>query len=181
MSELKTQDGQDFFDILLSSGYSLDQAVSFIKQNPNYDLSTDFSSLPSTTLSYDNSLVQTSIPSEVVSTQSTTNSTTGTVTGYDGQSLLDLILLSYGNLDYSIKFLKDNSNLDSINDSQLSQKEFTYDNTLIQDSLLFNSNSINNVVYNTGINVVVNISTSYILTEDSFILDTETGDKLTLE
>lgn len=98
---------------------------------------------------------------------------------FEGQSLFDVCLMTYGSLEYMYKLIQDN-NIDSINENNLSQKEFTFDTSLINDSLLYSKNINTNTVYSTKVQEKMSESSFYLTTEVGDYLKTEGDDYLIL-
>jgi hypothetical protein len=88
--------------------------------------------------------------------------------------------MTYGSFDLMYQLLSDNG-IVSINETQIAQKYFTYNTSLVDDNILLDHIQKNNIVFATGYDNTIILTTYYILTENSFILDTESGDKLTIE
>lgn len=181
MSELKVLDGQTIFDVILQTGYSLDQTYEFISQNPDIDsINFSFTANPGTIVTYDPSLISPSIPPDTNTGTSISISDVQQIKAFDGQSQFDLILLTYGTLNLAYKFIQDNTNnIDSINSTQIAQLSFNYNRSLIQDDLLFNSNLSKGIVYNTSVFTTTN-TISYLLLESGDYLLTEDGFKIIL-
>lgn len=70
----------------------------------------------------------------------------------DGQSLFDICLMTYGNLEHMYKLLQDND-IDSINETDISQKTFTFDKSSVYDVIQYNNNQYNGTEYATAYNV----------------------------
>jgi len=96
---------------------------------------------------YDPSLYVSS-PAELTQS-SVIPSTITTLKGQEGQSVYDLCMMTYGDIGQLYKLLQD-SGIDSINETALSQQLFTYDTSLISDTTFYNYLISDGIIMNTG-------------------------------
>lgn len=72
-----------------------------------------------------------------------------TFNSFDGQSLFDVCLNTYGTLDYLYKLLQD-SNVSSIDAPVQTQQQFTWDSTLIFDQAIYKTTTLSNQIFATA-------------------------------
>ncbi len=128
--------------ILAINSLTIDESVSV---TPTYN-SEAILTLGTTAL-YDPSLYVSS-PAELTQS-SVIPSTIQTLLGQEGQSVYDLCLMTYGDISQIYQLLQD-SGINSINETDLSQQLFTYDTSLISDNTFYNYLSAEGIIINTG-------------------------------
>ena len=82
-----------------------------------------------------------------------------TFNSFDGQSLFDVCLNTYGTFDYLYKLLQD-SNVPSIDTPVRTQQSFTWDSTLIFDQAVYRTTTLSGDIFATAANG--NLNTYYL-------------------
>lgn len=149
MSNLNVQLGQNIFDILLSTYGSPELTYKLISENPFIDnIDFDFDANPNEQISWDITYVivkpaELNRPSKIVSNPFVT------IVSHNGQTLFDLVLMSYGNIENLYKMILENS-ISTVNEVNLSGERITFDSTLVNDTLFYNWLVKYKIVINTG-------------------------------
>jgi len=126
----QVQDGETLFDILLNTYNSFSQAGKLLQDNGlTWDF--DFASASGLKLSWDEKL-KVSAPVTIISKKKAEPSPISYITAIEGQSIFDLVLMTYGDLNYTYKFITDNK-ISSINDTDLRGKTYFWDNTITKN------------------------------------------------
>jgi len=76
-----------------------------------------------------------------------------TYTGRKGQTIYDICLLTYGNLDKVIQLVQD-SELKSLNDEEIAGKKFTFNSDNITDLSFLNKIKNEKIIYSTARNFI---------------------------
>ncbi len=173
MGSLPTQSNQSIYDVLIAIGYTMDNAISFIKQNPQIDnIDVDIYSLSDRNVSYINIP---STPADVVKQAVNPGSNIIFITAYNNQSIYDLSLNAYAGVDNIIKLVKDNG-IDSIDEDSFNHKSFSYDINFIQDTGFYNQTTKKRKIIATGfipdlqVKVLGTENGNYIITENGFYI-----------
>lgn len=87
-----------------------------------------------------------------------------TFNSFDGQSLFDVCLNTYGSLDYLYKLLQD-SNVASINEPVKSNQQFNWDSTLIIDQAIYRTTTLTGKIFATAASN--NLNTYYLIIGES--------------
>jgi len=150
LKEYKVSQGETIGDIANRTYGNLNYIYKIIQDNPFITgVDFDFSSNPGSVIIWDNSFII-SEPPELKQATSASASTIGQYKAINGQGLFDICLQVYGTLDLLYKLIADNG-IDNVNITDLAQKVFIFDTTLIQNSALLKKNNIENVIYATQI------------------------------
>jgi hypothetical protein len=164
-----SRDGETIFDIATATGAGLENLVSIA-------ISSGISSLNSS-ISANTEIVYT-VPDPVsYDSESTSNDSDLKYYARDGQTIYDIALMLNGTLENIIDLIN-NSSLQSINDTVNFKSTFNYTDSNLS---IVSWVKKNEYVFKTGFITQQSNVTFYILTEASFILNTELGDKLTIE
>jgi hypothetical protein len=149
LTEYSVLQQENIFDLVMKFYNNLDQSYAFIQNNPHLDnINFDFANVSNVSVSYDSAYLLNE-PSEIPTITDELASTTGNLKAQDVQNLFDVCGMTYGVLDLMYKMLQDNA-IDSINSANISQKNFTYDMSLVEDSILLNHLISNKIVFSTG-------------------------------
>jgi len=124
--EYKIKQGQSLFDVSNINLYGLDNIVLGLLR-PSGKSFTD--EPVNVNVVYDNNYVQDNTIQLQLDVPAV--SPIYSVNGLENQSIFDLCIMNYGNLDKLTEMIKDNSNIVSINDINVSEK-----------SIIFNSNKL---------------------------------------
>lgn len=119
--DYKSQLGQSIFDVSNITLYGMDNIVSGLLSPSGKSL---VSLLSADSLVYDSDYEQGNIIQLQLNVPATNPNYT--VKGQDNQSIFDLCLMNYGNLDALFSMIQENSNLVSINDVDVSLKEINF-------------------------------------------------------
>lgn len=167
--DYKSQKGQTVFDVSNITLYGMDNIVLGLLKPSNISLTSD---LNTDDLIYDDSYIEDkTIQLEL---NVTAQNPIYYVTGKENQSIFDLCIMNYGNLDKLTEMLKDNSNLVSINDIDVSLKQVIFNEKKLVDAyVVFN---INKKRYS----FATIEKSSYLLLEDGYYLLQENGFKILL-
>lgn len=123
-------DGQSIFDVLLNTYNSFELAGKLLQDNnltPNFN----FSNASGLQLVWDEKL-KVSSPVTIISKAKPEPSAISYITAVEGQSIYDLVLMTYGDLSYTYRFINDNK-ISNINDADLRGKTYFWNNTLNQN------------------------------------------------
>lgn len=127
--DYKSKSGQTIFDVSNIALYGLDNIVLGLLSPSNKSLS---STLSVEELKYNDTYIQESTIQLQLSVPK--SSSIYVVKGLGNQSILDVCLMNYGNLDFLVSMLQENSNLVSINDMNVSLKDINFNaNKSIQE------------------------------------------------
>lgn len=126
----QVRDGQSLFDILLNTYNSFELAGKLLLDN-NLTFDYDFANASGLQLTWDETL-KVSSPLTIISKPKAEPSPISYITAVEGQSIFDLVLMTYGDLNYTYKFITDNK-ISSINDTDLRGKTYFWNNTLNQN------------------------------------------------
>lgn len=145
MSNYVAKANQSIFDICLSTYGGFDEIIKLCSDSNITDNSQP--SYFNQSFSFDPALVQPlptfSIPIVVQA------STIKIFTGKNNQSIFDVAIQTYGNMDNIVKLCMD-SGIDGFADATYFQKLFTYDASLISDSTVSDNVNNNNIIFATG-------------------------------
>lgn len=127
--DYKTKIGQTLFDVSNITLYGMDNIVLGLLKPSNKSL---INSLSIETLVYDDSYTQDNTLQLELTPE--TKSDTYSVKGQDSQSIFDLCIMNYGNLDKMFTMIQDNTNIVSINDVDVSLKDITFNTKKLTDA-----------------------------------------------
>jgi hypothetical protein len=131
----QVRDGQTLFDILLNTYNSFELAGKLLQDN-GLTWDYDFANSSGLQLTWDATL-KVSSPVTIISKPKAEPSPISYITAVEGQSIYDLVLMTYGDLSYVFKFITDNK-ISSINDTDLRGKTYFWSNTLNQNIQFLN-------------------------------------------
>jgi hypothetical protein len=173
LTQLVLSDGNTIYDALLQS-YGIDYAYKLIQEN-NID-SIDVDLLSQQLINFDE-LFQIPIVPDVAQVSGSTPSPIKSRTGYEGQSIYDLCQMSYGSLDLIYKLIQE-SQIDSIDQSDFYRISVTYDENFITDKFYYSKVIKAGTVINTSSSGTVKVlgledGQVYFGTEDGFLIQIE--------
>ncbi len=169
--------GQTLYDILLATYGSSEYTLKLLKENPFIDsVNYDFDANPGAVISWDENFVIIAPPVLNISTVDE-DSDTSYITARQGQSIYDLVLMTYGDLKYTIKLLKDN-NIVSLNNTNLSGKKIIFNPKLINDIDFYNHLNNKNKIINT---LLPEIEATDLQTDDGIFLQTDDGIQIQID
>ncbi len=145
--EYKIKYGQTVYDLVLIAYNDLAYTYKFLQENPHItSIDFDLDANPGLTVTYDENF---SVPEPPqFSAKNKEKSTTETITATNGQSIYDLCLMTYGDLGMIYKFMQEN-NIDSLNNTNLSGKVFTFNTALVSDTQVYNNIKATKKKFNT--------------------------------
>jgi hypothetical protein len=139
----------DIFSLVISVYGTLEESVKLVSDNsaliPSFN--SDISTLAGEVVSYDNTLVKTSLPPTSVLATPPPAKTQYIWTGRDGQNTFDVCLQTYGILDNQVKLMTDNS-VDFT--SPIFAQVFNYNSSMIASSTVWNRSTGMGVVFSSG-------------------------------
>ena len=99
----------------------------------------------------------------------------------DGQNLFDIVLNTYGAIEYIYKLIKDN-NIENLNYKVKSGDVFVYDSDMVTDTTIFTNTTLSGVRFATAWEPLFSISVSShaLLQENGFYLLQENGGNILL-
>jgi hypothetical protein len=137
-SVINVQEGQSIFDVLIGTRYTFDNLYKLIQENPAVpSINYSFDSHPNTKVSYDSTFA-TPPPPSITVIPAGQPATTATLKAVNGQTIFDVLTMTYGTFDHAIKLIQDNG-IDNLNEFSVDQKAFTLDTTLIKDEIYYKS------------------------------------------
>lgn len=167
--QIVLREGNTIYDALLKT-YGLDYAYKLIQENNIPSINSAF--LSGEIINYDETFQIPKIP-DVAQTSKGISSSIKSLTGKEGQSIYDLALMSYGSFDNILKLIQD-SQIDSLNESEFYRKSVSYDENFIVDNIYYNKIIKAGTVINTSqggvIKVLGNEDVTYFGTEDGFLI-----------
>ncbi len=139
----------DIFSLIMSVYGTLEQSVKLVSDNNSLipSFNSDISTLAGTVVSYDTTLVQTSLPPVSVLPTPKTPVTQYTWTGREGQNIFDVCLQTYGILENQVKLMI-NNNADFT--TTVYSQPFIYQSSLIASSTTWNRTTGMGVVLSSG-------------------------------
>lgn len=134
-SEFNVKYGMTIFDVAMLT-YGSTEYVSKILKDNNISADYNFDANPGTVILFDPAFVI-PLPPDIIS-QSPVIKTKGAIKAVSGQTLFDLVIMTYGTTDLLMRFIQEN-NIADLNEEDLDQKVFTFDMGYIKDNIYFNS------------------------------------------
>ncbi|CAB4218271.1 hypothetical protein UFOVP1596_11 [uncultured Caudovirales phage] len=135
LREYNVHDGETIFDIAINTYGSTDYVYKLIADNPVItSIDFDFSLYPGTILLWDPDFKIIQAP-DLTSADTAPASTLASYTALDGQSIFDICLQTYGDLNLLYKLMQDNK-IDNTNSTMLKGSVFIFDTLLIKDNSL---------------------------------------------
>ena len=157
MNNVQVKLGQSIYDLMLATYGLLELTYKLIQENANItSLDFDFDANPNETIEYDNTFVV-SVPAQLDRSSTVTEVTEASINTVDRQTLFDLCLMSYGNLENLYKLIADNS-ISTVDEVNLNGRVITFDKTLISDNIVYNWINKYGVVMCTGDGIYSNDS-----------------------
>ncbi len=144
-SEYKTLFGQNIFDVVLSTYADLNLTYKLIEDNGIKSIDFDLDTTPALSIVYE---IIPKIPAEIKVKDPVPTSLIKILKAINGQSIFDIILMTYGSLDLSYKLIQDNG-IDSVNIGSVDQILFSFDSTLIADNFVYLKNINQSINYGT--------------------------------
>lgn len=167
--EYKSKIGQTLFDVSNITLYGMDNIILGLLKPSGKSL---IDSLSSEVLIYDNLYEQQStIQLQLTAPQEITEYV---VKGKEAQSVFDLCIMNYGNLDKMFTMIQDNTNIVSINDVDVSMKDINFSTKKVTEAYV--PAQINKrryefaTVVKLNVNALLNEDGSFILQEDGFYI-----------
>lgn len=143
------RNGQTIYDVLLNTYKSLDLTYKLIQENPTIDsVDTDLDTLLGISVSWDETF---SLPltAQIIFKQTEPENNIASIIATEGQTLYDISLMTYGNLDNFYKMLQD-SQIDNSDTSRLRGLAFNFDKNLINDFQYYKNLVSTGYIINTG-------------------------------
>lgn len=171
------QQGLNIFDLANQTGYGIDYVYKLIKENPFItSIDYDFTANPGYELVYDTTFVKKK-PQILTQNVSKAVSDVRESKCVADQSIFDICLQTYGDLNQLFKLIKENE-IDSINEANFLGKsvKFTFSN--VSDIGFFNMLSNNKIKIATS--ETKDSSINFLLQESGFHLLLEDGSKIIL-
>ena len=136
-------------DLCIAIYGTLDPMYNLIQLNPTIASFNDttINLLAGTDINYDDTLVQKKVV-QINDSYVAPPTNVGKILGKYGRSIYDLVLMTYGSLDYIYKFINDNSITNLTED--FTGKIFTYDKLLAQMEVRNQYNRQENIIYSTA-------------------------------
>lgn len=169
--DYKTKQGQTLFDVSNITLYGMDNIVLGLLKPSGKSLIDE---LTIDTLIYDTDYTQDSTVQLELTPQE--EITEYIVKGQEAQSIFDLCIMNYGNLDKLLTMIQDNANLVSINDVDVSMKDVIFNTNKLVEAYVPSIIAKKRYSFAT----MVKDTNSYLLQENGFFLLLESGDKILL-
>jgi hypothetical protein len=167
--QLVLKDGNTVYDALLQS-YGMDYAYKLLQENGIDSIDVEFYS--GQILNFDENFQVPKVP-DVSQTTIKVAGTVKNLTGKNGQSIYDLCQMTYGSFDLLLKLIQD-SNIDSLNESDFYRKDVSYNENFIVDKIYYKDIIKAGTVLNTSesgvVRVLGNEDDTYFGTEDGFLI-----------
>ncbi len=169
--------GQTIYDIVLATYKRFEYTYKLLQDNPFIDsVDYDFDANPGAVVSWDETFFIP--PPEVFNLDAEdTEPDTAYITATEGQSVYDLVLMTYGDLKYTYKLLQDN-NIVSLNNTNLSGKKIIFNPKLINDIGFYNHLINKKKVVNT---IFIETQADYLQTDDGIFLQTDDGIQIQID
>jgi hypothetical protein len=146
----KIPPGVSVSDLVVQLYGSLDYSVKFMKDNPFItSITFDISILAGQYVSYDPTISQ-AIPANLAPAP-TIVPTNGVHVVQPGQTVQDILMQTYGSMDYAVKLMRENG-IDNImvQSDSLIGKNIIFDKTLVQNQSIYNHNKNKSIIYATS-------------------------------
>ena len=149
MNNVQVKLGQSIYDLMLATYGSLELTYKLIQENSNItSLDFDFDANPNEIIEYDNTYVVV-IPVQLKRNAIIVEVSEGSISTVDRQTLFDLCLMSYGNLENLYKLIVDNS-ISTVDEVNLNGRVLIFEKTFINDNILYNWVNKYSVIMCTG-------------------------------
>jgi hypothetical protein len=167
MANYSVNSGQNIFDVVINTIQDFNSVYSLLQNN---NIPKLLSSINGLNINY----VQPPVTPPIVKSQAYTPvNTISYFTSIPNQSVYDVCLQTYGDLNNTYKLIQD-SGFKNISNYPLPNTSFTFDKSLQKDAIFASYLSKKGIIINT-VQTQKTSSTNYLLQEDGFDFDLENG------